>query len=202
MSGTGSAGDRPLVVLQLVANRWWTGSADPVIQLSRGLRARGHRVLLGVIPGGPFADKARAAGFAPEPGFALEARFDPRGWIGDVARLQVRSVRRTDTWRRHREIVSSVFLSVVALFALVARGGLPKGANSVRRYFVRFCRAVSGKWHAEATVSGRDTEPVKRACSRTAAQVTDLRGSQTTMRKARFSTPALGCRSMPLSASF
>jgi len=88
MSAAGVAGERPLVVLQLVANRWWTGSADPVIQLSRGLRTRGHRVLLGVIPGGPFADKARAAGFVPEPGFALEARFDPRGWIGDVWRLR------------------------------------------------------------------------------------------------------------------
>jgi hypothetical protein len=64
-------------------------------------------------------------------------------------------------------------------------------------------------------VSGRDTDAVKRVCSQTAAQVTDLhpsaqspragdpglRGSQPTMRKARFSTPALGCRSMPRSAS-
>ena len=56
---------RPLVVLHLVANRWWTGSADPVIQLVRGLGARGHRVLLGLIPGAHFEDKAREAGITP-----------------------------------------------------------------------------------------------------------------------------------------
>ena len=32
----------PLTILHLVANRWWTGSAEPVIRLSIGLRARGH----------------------------------------------------------------------------------------------------------------------------------------------------------------
>jgi len=52
-----------LTVLHLAANRWWTGSADPVIQLASGLRARGHRVLLGVIPGDRFEAKAREAGF-------------------------------------------------------------------------------------------------------------------------------------------
>ena len=64
-----------LVVLQLVANRWWTGSADPVIQLSRGLEARGHRVLLGLIPGGRFEEKAREAGLQPLPGLSLEAKL-------------------------------------------------------------------------------------------------------------------------------
>ena len=51
-------------------------------------------------------------------------------------------------------------------------------------------------------MSGRGTTHVKRAWNVTAAQVTDLRGSPRPMWKARFSTPALGCRSMPLSASF
>ena len=52
----------PLTILHLAANRWWTGSADPTIQLAAGLRARGHRVLLGVIPGDRFEVKAREAG--------------------------------------------------------------------------------------------------------------------------------------------
>jgi len=43
--------------------------------------------------------------------------------------------------------------------------------------------------HAAATVSGRDTDQVKRACSVTAAQLTELRGSRPSVRKARFSTP-------------
>ena len=43
-----------LRVLHLAANRWWTGSADPIIQLVAGLRRRGHHVLLGVTPGDRF----------------------------------------------------------------------------------------------------------------------------------------------------
>jgi len=52
----------PLTILHLAANRWWTGSADPIIQLVSGLRARGHRVLLAIIPGDRFAAKARRQG--------------------------------------------------------------------------------------------------------------------------------------------
>ena len=80
-------GDR-LVVLQLVANRWWTGSADPVIQLSRGLRERGHRVLLALIRGDRFEDKARESGFAPIDGLSLEAKGDPLGVVRDLRRLR------------------------------------------------------------------------------------------------------------------
>ena len=60
--------DRPITVLHLVANRWWTGSAEPVIRLLLGLRARGHRVLLGLIPGDRFEQKAREAGLEPRAG--------------------------------------------------------------------------------------------------------------------------------------
>ena len=57
-----SGATRSLGVLHLVANRWWTGSADPVIQLALGLQARGHRVRLGIVPGDRFETKAREAG--------------------------------------------------------------------------------------------------------------------------------------------
>jgi glycosyltransferase involved in cell wall biosynthesis len=77
-----------LVVLQLAANRWWTGSADPVIQLSRGLQARGHRVLLGLIAGDRFEVKAREAGLAPIDGLSLEAKVSPLGLLTDIARLR------------------------------------------------------------------------------------------------------------------
>jgi glycosyltransferase involved in cell wall biosynthesis len=77
-----------LVVLQLAANRWWTGSADPVIQLSRGLQARGHRVLLGLIPGDRFELKAREAGLAPIDGLSLEAKVTPLGLLTDIVRLR------------------------------------------------------------------------------------------------------------------
>ena len=41
----------PLTILHLAANRWWTGSAEPVIRLVSGLSARGHHVRLGLYLG-------------------------------------------------------------------------------------------------------------------------------------------------------
>jgi glycosyltransferase involved in cell wall biosynthesis len=77
-----------LTVLHLAANRWWTGSADPVIRLASGLRGRGHRVLLGVVPGDRFEAKAREAGFEPIPGLRLQGRFAPAAILRDVRRLR------------------------------------------------------------------------------------------------------------------
>jgi glycosyltransferase involved in cell wall biosynthesis len=77
-----------LTILHLVANRWWTGSADPVLRLLEGLRARGHRPLLGLIPGDRFEVKAREAGFPPLPGLHLSSRVAPLALARDVSRLR------------------------------------------------------------------------------------------------------------------
>jgi glycosyltransferase involved in cell wall biosynthesis len=77
-----------LTVLHLAANRWWTGSADPVIRLVHGLRRRGHRALLGVAPGDRFEAKAREAGLEPIPGLNLKARFEPAGFVHDLRLLR------------------------------------------------------------------------------------------------------------------
>ena len=79
---------RPLTILHLAANRWWTGSADPIIRLAKGLEARGHRVLLGVMPGDRFEAKAREAGIPPISGLSLSVRPSPLALLGDVARLR------------------------------------------------------------------------------------------------------------------
>lgn len=79
---------RRLTILHLAANRWWTGGADPIIHLLRGLGARGHRVLLGVIPGDRFEMKAREAGLDLVAGLHLRARLAPRELVGDVRRLR------------------------------------------------------------------------------------------------------------------
>ena len=79
---------RALTILHLVANRWWTGSADPTIQLVAGLRARGHRVLLGMTPGDRFEAKAREAGLALVDGVRLRARAAPLELAVDVLRLR------------------------------------------------------------------------------------------------------------------
>ena len=77
-----------LTVLHLVANRWWTGSADPVLRLLEGLRQRGHRPLLGVIPGDRLEAKAREAGFDPLPGLSLTPHVTPLAFVRDVTRLR------------------------------------------------------------------------------------------------------------------
>lgn len=76
------------MVLHLAANRWWTGSADPVIRLVVGLGRQGHRVLLGLIPGDRFEAKAREAGLDPIAGLSLEARVRPRAFLRDLGRLR------------------------------------------------------------------------------------------------------------------
>ena len=79
---------RPLRVLHLAANRWWTGSADPIIRLVGGLRERGHHVLLGVTPGDRFEAKAREAGLPLVDGLALRPRATPLPLARDARRLR------------------------------------------------------------------------------------------------------------------
>jgi L-malate glycosyltransferase len=79
---------RPLTVLHLVANRWWTGSAEPVIRLLTGLRTRGHRVLLGLIAGDRFEQKTREAGLEPLAGLSLEVRGNPLHALADLRRVR------------------------------------------------------------------------------------------------------------------
>lgn len=89
MTGPAREGLEPaLTVLHLAANRWWTGSADPVLRLLAGLRQRGHRPLLGLIPGDRFETKAREAGVEPLPGLSLAPHVAPVAFVGDVIRLR------------------------------------------------------------------------------------------------------------------
>ena len=77
-----------MTILHLVANRWWTGSADPVIRLVGALERRGHRVLLGLVRGDRFEAKAREAGIEPVPGLGLDVRSGPGRVLQDVARIR------------------------------------------------------------------------------------------------------------------
>jgi glycosyltransferase involved in cell wall biosynthesis len=83
MSGTGR-----LTVLHVVANRWWTGSAEPVLRLVLGLQARGHRVLLGLAAGDRFETKARAAGIQPVEDLRLDVKSGPAAIVRDARRLR------------------------------------------------------------------------------------------------------------------
>lgn len=81
-------GPKGLTVLHLVANRWWTGSAEPAIRLVGALRGRGHRALLALIPGDRFEQKAREAGLDPVAGLSLEVGFQPWPLVADLMRLR------------------------------------------------------------------------------------------------------------------
>jgi glycosyltransferase involved in cell wall biosynthesis len=81
-------GGGKLTILHLVANRWWTGSADPVIRLAQGLEQRGHRVLVGLVPGDRFEAKAREAGFEPVAGLGLDVRSGPARVLRDLLRIR------------------------------------------------------------------------------------------------------------------
>ncbi|HLC41185.1 MAG TPA: glycosyltransferase [Methylomirabilota bacterium] len=78
----------PLNILHLAANRWWTGSADPIIQLARGFEERGHRVWLGCIRGDRFEQKALAAGLNLVDAVSLEVTPRPLRLFRDLRRLR------------------------------------------------------------------------------------------------------------------
>ncbi len=79
---------RELTILHLAANRWWTGSADPIIRLVQGLEARGHRVLLAAVRGDRFEAKARESGIDFVPGLSLEPGLFPGAFAKDLLRIR------------------------------------------------------------------------------------------------------------------
>jgi len=113
-----------LTVLHLVANRWWTGSADPVLRLLQGLRRRGHRSLLAVIPGDRFEVKAREAGFDPLPGLSLASRLAPLALARDVTRLR-RVVRDEDVDVIHVHHSHDHWLAMLVRAGIEPRGSVP-----------------------------------------------------------------------------
>ena len=62
---------RPLSILHLLSNRWWTGTAEPVLALTQGLLERRQRVSLGVPAGSQVEDLARKAGIPLLKGLAV-----------------------------------------------------------------------------------------------------------------------------------
>lgn len=74
-------------ILYLAANRWWTGSAEPILGLVQGLRQRGHEVWLGLIQGERFEQMARQVGVPLLVGLSLSPK---RAWAipADVGYLR------------------------------------------------------------------------------------------------------------------
>jgi glycosyltransferase involved in cell wall biosynthesis len=107
---------RPLRLLHVVANRWWTGSAEPALDLARALRARGHAVRFACIPGDALEARARAAGLPPVAGLSLERTSRPWVLARDLRVLR-RLARGVDVIHAH--------LSHDHWLAALARAGAP-----------------------------------------------------------------------------
>jgi phosphatidylinositol alpha-1,6-mannosyltransferase len=110
----------PLRVLHLVANRWWTGSAEPALDVARSLGARGHEVTFACIRGDALEARARGAGLPPDPALSLERSARPWVLLGDV-----RALRRLARERRldvvHAHLSHDHWLAAVALRGLDVR---------------------------------------------------------------------------------
>jgi len=80
---------RPLSILHLLSNRWWTGSAEPALALVRGLLGRRQKVVLGAPSGSQVEDLARKAGIPLLEGLRLNPHFHPGAWLHDVHRVNM-----------------------------------------------------------------------------------------------------------------
>lgn len=76
-----------LRLLHLVANRWWTGNADPALDLARTLGGRGHAVWFGCVRGDVLESHVRASGLPLLDDVSLAPTTRPWRILADVAAL-------------------------------------------------------------------------------------------------------------------
>jgi glycosyltransferase involved in cell wall biosynthesis len=107
-------------VVHTVANRWWTGSADPALDLARTLRDRGHRVRFACIRGDALEARATAAMLPPVTGLSLERTARP--WIlGKDIRALRRLARDEGVQVVHAHLTHDHWLAALALRGLSCR---------------------------------------------------------------------------------
>jgi glycosyltransferase involved in cell wall biosynthesis len=79
---------RPLRILHVVANRWWTGSADPALDLARALGERGHAVWFACVRGDVLETHVRETGVPLVDGLSLERTVRPWRLLGQIGTLR------------------------------------------------------------------------------------------------------------------
>ena len=79
---------RPLRILHVVANPWWTGSADPALDLARALMERGHSVWFACVRGDVLEARTRAAGVELVDGLSLDRTSRPWRLLAQVQGLR------------------------------------------------------------------------------------------------------------------
>src|SRR4029453_16060224 len=75
-------------LVRVVSNRWWTGSADPALDLARTLKERGHSVWFACIRGDVLEAHVRAAGVDLVDQLSLERTAWPGGLLAEVRGVQ------------------------------------------------------------------------------------------------------------------
>jgi L-malate glycosyltransferase len=135
---------RPLSILHLLSNRWWTGTAEPVLALVRGLRERRQRVILGVPAGSQVEDLARKAGIPLLEGLQLDPRFQPWPWLQDLHTLSA-FLRRTTVDILHAHLSHDHWLASCALSLLnLSKRHVPVCVRTV--HTLRRPRSLSNRW--------------------------------------------------------
>ena len=94
---------KPLRILHVVANRWWTGSADPALDLARALKERGHSVWFACVRGDVLEAHVRAAGVSLVEEISLERTARPSSLAAQISTLRrVIQAREIDVVHAHQ----------------------------------------------------------------------------------------------------
>jgi glycosyltransferase involved in cell wall biosynthesis len=135
---------QPLSILHLLSNRWWTGTAEPVLALTQSLLERQQQVILGVPAGSQVEDLARKAGIPVLEGLQLDPRFHPWSWLQDMRTLSA-FLRRTPIDVLHTHLSHDHWLALSTLTWLnPSTGCAPVYVRTV--HSLRRPRALSVRW--------------------------------------------------------
>jgi L-malate glycosyltransferase len=178
-----------LTILHLATNRWWTGSADPTIQLASAQQTRGHRVLLAVPPGDRFEAKAREAGLTLLDGFHLRARLAPVQIARDAARLR-RAAREHAVDVLHAHHSHDHWLAVLARPAVVGRR--PPVARTFHTLRAVKCDAASRRLYRRTGAALAVSRQIEGRCRDAGFAAERVYWTPGTADLARFTEPADG----------
>jgi glycosyltransferase involved in cell wall biosynthesis len=135
---------RPLSILHLLSNRWWTGTAEPVLALAQGLLERRQQVVLGVPAGTQVEELARKAGVPLLEGLRLNPHFHPLSWLQDVRTLST-FLRHTPVDVLHTHLSHDHWLALSAVRLLnPGRGRVPLQLRTV--HTMRPSHSLSNRW--------------------------------------------------------
>ena len=126
-----------LSILHLISNSWWTGTADPVLTLVRGLLDSGQRVVLGAPAGSQVERLAQELGIPLLQGLQLDRRFHPWSWLQDLKRLRS-FLRQTPIDVLHTHLSHDHWLSLCAR-------SLPNGRETRPWVHVRTVHTLRGR---------------------------------------------------------